>query len=137
MLKDVDDKPREPARRKAERRWRNYDVEQRFKAEKAKPAPKESKDPEIAETIKNEELKKGTLTRAQTKFAKFIREMLEDHKHRTEQRNLILYAISIRARHKRLLMEKLRRLELREAQRVAESQQLQQAAPLIKRDLFS
>jgi hypothetical protein len=122
MLKDVDDKPKEPARKKAERRWRNHDVEKRFKEEKAKPAPKEPKEIEIAETIKNEELKKGTLTRAQTKFAKYIKGLLDDHKHRTEQKNMIVLALSIRAQRKRLLLEKLRRLELREAERVAASQ---------------
>jgi hypothetical protein len=127
MLKDVDDKPREPARKKAERRWRNHDVEKRFKEEKAKPAPKEPKEIEIAEVIKTEELKKGTLTRAQTKFAKYLRELMEEHK----KRNEILYALSIRAQRKRLLLEKLRRLELREAQRVAQQNQGG------RRDLFS
>ena len=39
--------------------------------------------------------------------------MLDEHKGRT----VALYALSIRVRHKRLLMEKLRRLEAREAQR--------------------
>jgi hypothetical protein len=134
MLKDVDDKPKEPARRKAERRWRNYDVEKKFKEEKAKPPPEPSpvaKEPEIADTILNEALKKGTITRAQTKFAKYLRELLDNHKHRTEQRNLIMYALSIRAQRKRLLLEKLRRLELREAERVAQQNQGG------RRDLFS
>jgi hypothetical protein len=35
------------------------------------------------------------------------------------KRNEILYALSIRAQRKRFLMEKLRRLELREAERLA------------------
>jgi hypothetical protein len=136
MLKDVDDKPKEPARKKAERRWRNHDVEKRFKEEKAKPAPREPKEIEIAEVIKTEELKKGTLTRAQTKFAKYIKGLLDDHKARTERKNFIVYALSIRAQRKRLLLEKLRRLELREAQRVAESQYPQQNQGG-RRDLFS
>jgi hypothetical protein len=134
MLKDVDDKPKEPARKRAERKWRNYDVEKRFKEEKAKPPPEPSsvaKEPEIADTILNEELKKGTITRAQTKFAKYIRELLDDHKHRNEQRNLIMYALSIRAQRYRLLKEKLRRLELREAQCVTKQNQGG------RRDLFS
>jgi hypothetical protein len=46
MLKD-NLPPREPARRKAERRWRNHDVEKRFKEEKAKPVPIEPKDPTV------------------------------------------------------------------------------------------
>jgi hypothetical protein len=132
MLKDVDDKPKEPARRKAERRWRNYDVEKRFKEEKAKPTPKESKELEIAETISREKPDgRGSVVRAQTKFAKYIREMLDDHKHENERRNQIIYALSVRAQRKRLLLEKLRRLELRETERVAQRNQGG------RRDLFS
>ena len=119
-------------RKRAERRWRNYDVEKRFKEVKVKPAPKESKDLEIAETISSEKPDgRGSVIRAQTKFAKYLRELLDDHKHRTEQKNLIMYALSIRAQRKRLLFEKLRRLELREAQRVAQQNQGG------RRDLFS
>ena len=118
MLKDVDDKPKEPARRRAERRWRNHDVERRFKEEKAKPAPKQPKDVEIAEIISRAKPDgRGSVTRAQTKFAKYIIEMIENHKERNERRNQIMYALSIRAQRYRLLKEKLRRLELREAQR--------------------
>jgi hypothetical protein len=58
---------------------------------------------------------------------------LDDHKHRTEQRNMIVLAISIRRQRKRYLMEKLRRLEAREAPQVV----AQQKAPLMKKDLFS
>ena len=120
MLKDIDDKPIEPARRKAERKWGNHDVEKRLKEEKAKPVPKESIAPEIAETIsRSKPDRRGSVIRAQTKFAKEIRAMMEGH----SKRNLILNAISIRAQRKRLLLEKLRRLELREAQRVAQQKQ--------------
>ena len=120
MLKDVDDKPKVPARDRASRRWRNYDVEKRFKEEAKKPTPKESKELEIAETIGNEKPdRRGSVIRAQTKFAKDIKEMMGGH----SKRNLIHYAISIRAQRKRLLMEKLRRLELREAQHVAQQSQ--------------
>jgi hypothetical protein len=117
MLKDVDDKPKEPARRRAERRWRNHDVEKRLKEERAKPKPvsEEPIAPEIGETIGNGKPdRRGSVIRAQTKFAKDIMEMLEDHKHRNEQRNQIMYAISIRAQRYRLLKEKLRRLEARQ-----------------------
>jgi hypothetical protein len=111
MLKDVDDKPKEPARKKAERRWRNHDVEKRFKEENAKPAPKEPKEIEIAETISREKPDgRGSVIRAQTKFAKYIREMMDGH----TKRNEILYALSIRAQRYRLLKEKLRRLEARQ-----------------------
>jgi hypothetical protein len=115
-------------RKKAERRWRNHDVERRFKEEKTKPSMdsdlKQSKDLEIAETISREKPDgRGSVIRAQTKFAKYLRELLDDHKHKNEQRNLIMYALSIRAQRKRLLFEKLKRLELREAQRVAQQSQ--------------
>ena len=125
MLKDVDDKPKEPARRKAERRWRNYDLEKRFKAEKAKPpgcdpgVSSGAKKLEIAETTSREKPDgRGSVTRAQTKFAKYLRELMNDHKKRNEHKNLIyVYAVSIRAQRYRLLKEKLRRLEARQALR--------------------
>jgi hypothetical protein len=120
MPKDFEDAPKEPARKRAERKWRNHDVEKRFKKERAKPAIKEPKDLEIAETIKNEELEKGAITKFETKFARFIKRLLDDHKQRNAQKKLILYAISIRAQRKRLLLEKLRRLEARQAQRIQE-----------------
>jgi hypothetical protein len=122
MLKGVDDRPVEPARKKAERKWRNHDVEKRLKEErtKPKPVPKEPGAPEIAEIIESEKPdRRGSVIRAQTKFAKDIRAMMEGH----SKRNLILHAISIRAQRKRLLLEKLRRLELREAERVAQQNQ--------------
>jgi hypothetical protein len=72
-------------------------------------------------------------TKFESRFIKNIRAMLDEHK----GRSLALYALSIRVRHKRLLKEKLRRLEAREAQRVAASQYPQQAMPLVKMDLFS
>jgi hypothetical protein len=135
MLKDVDDKPREPARRKAERRWRNYDVEKRFKEENAKPPLDPSavaKAPEIAETISREKPDgRGSVIRAQTKFAKYIKGLLEGHTKHNQERIKFMYAVSIRAQRKRLLFEKLRRLELREAQRVAQQNQGG------RRDLFS
>jgi hypothetical protein len=117
MLKDVDDKPVEPARKKAERRWGNYDVEKRFKEEKAKPPPEPEKpnEPEIAEVISREKPDgRGSVVRAQTKFAKYIRDMLDDHKLENDRRNQIIYALSIRAQRYRLLKEKLRRLEARQ-----------------------
>jgi hypothetical protein len=132
MLKDVDDKPKEPARKKAERKWRNHDVERRFKEEKAKPAPEKSKDLQIAKVINREKPDwRGSVVRAQTKFAKYIKELLEGHTKHNQERIKFMYAISIRAQRKRLLFEKLRRLELREAQRVAQQNQGG------RRDLFS
>ena len=99
MLKDVDDKPVEPARKKAERRWGNYDVEKRFKEEIAKPPDPNpvAKELEIAEVISREKPDgRGSVVRAQTKFAKYIRDMLDDHKLENDRRNQIIYALSIR-----------------------------------------
>ena len=73
--------------------WRNHDVEKRFKEEKAKPKPisKEPKEVEIAETISREKPDgRGSVIRAQTQFAKFIREMMEGH----AKRNKLAYALS-------------------------------------------
>jgi hypothetical protein len=110
MLKDIDDRDEESARRRAERKWRNHDLQKRILDEikLAQAEPKGPKSIEIADTIKNEELKKGTLVRAQTKFAKEIREMLEGH----TKRNAELYLHSLQMKRKRLLVEKLRRLKL-------------------------
>jgi hypothetical protein len=117
VLKDVDDKPVEPARKKAERRWRNYDLEKRLKEEKAKPPDPNpvAKELEIAEVISREKPDgRGSVVRAQTKFAKYIRDMLDDHKLENDRRNQIIYALSIRRQRYRLLKEKLRRLEARQ-----------------------
>ena len=121
MPKDFGEAPSEPAKKRAERRWRNYDVEKRFKEEKEKPSLNlgpTPKTPEIGETVTNKKPDgRGSVLRAQTKFAKDIRIMMEGH----SKRNLILHALSIRAQRKRLLMEKLRRLEARQA--LGESQE--------------
>jgi hypothetical protein len=149
MLKHIDD-IRKSAKERAQRRWQNYATEKAFKAarqeaaEKVAQHAKEPKEPEPADVISREKPDgRGSVVRAQTKFAKYIREMLDDHKYENERRNQIIYALSIRRQRYRLLKEKLRRLEVREAQRVAAqhqhpvSQYLQQRTPLPKKDLFS
>ena len=134
MLKHIDD-IRKSARERAQRRWKNHAVEKAFKAarQEAASAPKEPKELEPADVLEQDRLIKEGATKFESKFIKEIRMMLDEHK----GRSVALYALSIRVRHKRLLMEKLRRLEAREAQRVAASQYPQQRAPLPKRDLFS
>jgi hypothetical protein len=67
MLKD-DLPPREPARRRAERKWRNHKVEKRLKEEKAKPVPIASKELEVGNVIGNERPIRGSVIRAQTKI---------------------------------------------------------------------
>jgi hypothetical protein len=113
MLKHPDDPRREPARKRAERKWGNHDVEKRFKEEIKKPEvpPDQETELAIADSINNKKPdRRGSITRAQTKFAKDIRMMMEGH----SKRNLILYTLSIRARRYRLLKEKVRRLEQRQ-----------------------
>jgi hypothetical protein len=141
MLKHIDD-IRKSAKERAQRRWQNYATEKAFKAAREKAnedAAKEPKELEPADVLEQERIIKEETTKFESKFIKEIRMMLDEHK----GRSVALYALSIRVRHKRLLMEKLRRLEAREAQRVAAhhqypaSQYPQQRAPLPKRDLFS
>ena len=138
MLKHIDD-IRKSAKERAQRRWKNHAVEKAFKAERAKPVQSEPKELDPADVLEQDRLIKEATTKFESKFIKDIRAMLDEHK----GRNLALYALSIRVRHKRLLMEKLRRLEVREAQRVAASQypasQCAQQSRMVlpKRDLFA
>ena len=116
MPKDFEDHPKEPARKRAERKWRNHDVEKRFKEEIKKPEAPPAQETElaIAETISRDNPDgRGSVIRAQTKFAKYIKELMEGY----AKRNELLYVLSIRAQRYRLLKEKLRRLEARQAQR--------------------
>lgn len=107
MLKHVDD-IRKSARGRATRKWRNHDLQQRLKEEKKKAefAPKQPKELEPADVIENNKKLNGNLIRVQTKFAKDIRAMLEGH----ADRNTVLYILSLQAKKKKLLAEKLRRL---------------------------
>jgi hypothetical protein len=114
MLKDISE-IREAAKIRAERRWNNHAVEKAFKAAQQEKlgAPKEPEDPKMGEMIKNEELRKGAIYRAQTLFAKEIRAMLEEH----TQRNVELYRRALLARIYRLKKEKLRRLQAKQDQK--------------------
>jgi hypothetical protein len=108
MLKHLDDPRKEPAMRRSERRWRNHDVEKRFKEEqkKALAEPKPPRELEPADVIEGEHDGRGSVVKAQRKFAKDIRAMLEGH----TNRNAVLYMLSLEAKRKRLLFKKLRRL---------------------------
>lgn len=81
--------------------------------EEAERAAMEAKNqpPAIAFVIENDKVVAGNVVRAQTKFGKEIREMLEGH----TRRNLFLYKLSLRAQIYRLKQEKLRRLEAKVA----------------------
>jgi hypothetical protein len=112
MPKDFEDLPKEPARNKATRKWRNHDLEKRIKEEKAKPTPPEPKELEVGDVIQNDKIIQGRVVRAQTRFAKDLMAMLETH----TLRNSLLYEVSRRHLRKRLLFEKLKRLQARQAQ---------------------
>src|ERR1700722_11510687 len=110
MLKE-DNLPKEPARRKAERKWRNRDIEKRLKEERAKVTPIAPKELEIGDVIENDKVVGEAATQFQTKFAQEIRSMLEGH----TKRNILLYKLSLRYQKKRLLYEKLKRLQAKAA----------------------
>ena len=114
MPKDFEDTPRERARNKAERRWHNHAVEKRVKENlnKAKLVPQEPQELKVGQVIDNKRRLAGSVIRAQTKFAKELRTMLEGHTHR----NLVEYKLALHARIHRLKREKLKRLEARVAQ---------------------
>jgi hypothetical protein len=110
----------EPARNKATRKWRNHEVEKRVKEEaiKAKAAPPKPKELEVGDVIHNQKPDgRGSVIRAQTRFAKDIKEMLDGH----AKRNTLLYHLSLRARIHRLKLEKLKRLEARVTQQNQEA----------------
>jgi hypothetical protein len=115
MLKHVDD-IRKSARDRAQRRWKNHQVEKEFKKvqqEAADGAAKKTKELEPADVIEQDRIIKEATTKFESKFLKEIRGMLDEHK----KRNQLIYLLWAHARRKRLLMEKLRRLEARQAQR--------------------
>lgn len=116
MRKD-DLPPKEPTRNKAERRWRNHAVEKAFKDKKAEPAPMAPKELEVGHVIENRQRLAGSVIRAQTKFAKELRKILEGHTHR----NLLEYKRALRARIHRLKREKLKRLQAKAAQQNQEA----------------
>jgi hypothetical protein len=111
MLID-DSPPKELARDKATRKWRNHEIERKVKAERGKPVQTEHKELEVGDVIENERSIRGEVIRAQTKFANEIRQMLEVH----TKRNTLLYKLSIRNQIRRLKCAKLKRLEARVAQ---------------------
>jgi len=84
-----------------------YDGKKPFSTEVPKP-PKEPRPVEPADVIEGKHDGRGSLVRAQTKFAKDIRAMMEGH----ANRNTVIYILSLQAKKQRLLAEKLRRLRL-------------------------
>jgi hypothetical protein len=102
------DPAKEPASKRAERRWKNADLRKRVKRAQQNPQlvdPK--KEPEIAETIANEGRVDGAVNRFERRFIKELRAMMEGH----INRNLAIHAATIELRRRKLLREKLRRLQ--------------------------
>jgi hypothetical protein len=145
MLKDIDDKPKETAKAKAERMWRNHNIEMRLKEEikTAKAEPKKPKELQISQTITNKKPdRRYRTTRAQTKFAKYIREMMNEQ----SERNLTNYKVALRVHKIKLLKAKAKLLKLMklkeledEATKQQEAQQVQNppVQKPVKKDLFS
>jgi hypothetical protein len=122
MLKDP---PKEPASKVAERRWRNKALTERFRKMKATregaeqfpvfdgkkpfsteaPKPRKEAPPKPAEVIENND---PTVNKFESRFLKDIRAMLFEHKQVSKAECLA----AIARQKRRILLEKLRRLEL-------------------------
>jgi hypothetical protein len=110
MLKHIDD-IRKSARERAQRRWKNHQIEKNFKAARqqaSEGAAKQVKLLEPADVLEQEKLIKEATTKFESRFLKDLREMMDSDKKRTLQ----LYALSLQSKKRRLLAEKLRRLQL-------------------------
>jgi hypothetical protein len=107
--------PKEPASDKARRKWHNATMRERFKEadqKKLKLIDNDlKKEPEIADVVENEGRRHGTLSKFESAFIKEMRGMLEGH----ADKNLMIYAALVHNRKRKLLREKLRRLEARQA----------------------
>ena len=117
---------------RASRKWSNNFKQMQWKKaqkEEAERAAKEADEqpPSFGEVLKNDKIIKGSVLRAQTKFAKDIREMLEGHTHR----NLVEYKRALQARIHRLKLEKYKRLKARHDALEA-AQEAQAATPAAK-----
>jgi hypothetical protein len=112
MLKEHEP-PKEPARLKAGRMWRNHVVTKRMIEARQKPKLVDpNKKPEISETIVNDGKRDGSVNRFERKLKKDIRAMLEGYSKRTLEQ----YAAWLQHRRYILLKEKLRRLKLKQAE---------------------
>jgi hypothetical protein len=147
MIKEIDDKPKEPARRRAARLWGNHDIEKRIKKERneSKGAPPTLKEPRIGEAITKQGRpdRRYAVTRVQTQFEKHIKGLMEGH----ANQNLFNYKLTLRTQKIKMLKAKLKLqklLRLRELEEQEEQRQQQEAMAAqqaqqkpVKRDLFS
>jgi hypothetical protein len=97
--------PNESSEQRAKRKWRNNAIRQRIKEKEA--APPEPKDLEVADVVENDGALHGSIKAFESRFKKEIRQMLIGH----ADRILKLHIASIQHQKRRLLLEKLRRLE--------------------------
>jgi predicted outer membrane protein len=115
MLKEHDG-PNEPAEKRAERKWKNNQLRQKIIASKVK-APvvvDPNAPPEVATVIVNKAKRRpGGFER---KFLKYIREMMEGHK----ERNVMIQRYLIYQEKRKILLELIRRREVRIAEREGE-----------------
>lgn len=130
MLPDC---PKEPAAKRATRMWRNKEISERFKKMKATgenaeqfpfgdgkkyfsteiPKPPKNEPPQPVEIIENDAQLKGPIRNFENRFKREIKAMLEGHK----ERNVMFYAAMIQHQRRRLMLEKIKRLEASIAQR--------------------
>jgi hypothetical protein len=127
MLKEHDG-PKEPAEKRATRKWGNNQLRQKIKASRV-PTPvvvDPSAPPEIASVIKTERPKAKSVTRFENKFKKDIREMMEGHK----ERNIMIQRYLIYQEKRKILLELIRRREIS----IAESEKRLEVSSAARRD---
>jgi phosphoglycerate-specific signal transduction histidine kinase len=117
MLKEHDG-PKEPAEKRAERKWKNNQLRQKLIASKvpAHAVIDQNAPPAVATVVTTERPKAKSVTRFENRFKKDIRAMLDEHK----ERNMSAHLAIIQHQRRRLLLEKIRRLEVRIAEREGE-----------------
>jgi hypothetical protein len=112
MLKEHEP-PKERARYRAERKWKNAEAIKRIKEARQKPKLVDpNAKPEIAETITNEGRVDGPVKRFESKLKRDIRTMMEGY----SRNNLEQHAAFLEGRRYKLLKEKLRRLKLQQSE---------------------
>jgi hypothetical protein len=148
MIKESDD-VRRTARERAKRKWNNLRIEREFKEGRKETKEKEAKEPKVtyvADVLeRNRPNKRGSVLRAQSKFAKFIKEMMNDQ----SERNLTNYKVALRIQKIKMLKAKMKLLKLMKLKELEDEAQKQQETiaaqqvqnqPVqkpVKKDLFS
>jgi hypothetical protein len=131
MLKEHDG-PTEPAEKRAERKWRNNQLRQKIKAGKIPPVVVDPRaPPDVATVLENKAKRRpGGFER---KFLKEIRAMLDERK----QENYRALAAHVHHYRRRLMLEKLRRLELAQREDAERENAERQNADEGQMDLFA